>query len=190
MPGCHPLNAMTGAVTIALVITTSTTEAQNLTLTLTVRNDARVEDAVLAKAQATVAKIYSQAGVDVVWLLSGAQLTIIMLTRESEMAARMRQIPNAMGYAPGTATAPGRRAYILNHQIDELARAYGAEKTVVLGTVIAHEIGHLLFLPGSRSAIGLMRSKWSHFDFQSARNGELLFTIEQRNLIRTRIGGR
>jgi hypothetical protein len=86
MPGFHPFNAMTGAVTIALAITTSTTEAQNLTLTLTVRNDARVEDAVLAKAQATVAKIYSQAGVDVVWLLSGAQLTIILLKRESARA--------------------------------------------------------------------------------------------------------
>ena len=102
----------------------------------------------------------------------------------------MRQVPNAMGYAPGTAAAPGSRVYILEHQIDDLARAYNAEKTVVLGTVIAHEVGHLLFLPGSHSATGLMRAKWNQSDFKNARDGELLFTTEQGTLIRTRIGGK
>jgi hypothetical protein len=134
--------------------------------------------------------IYAKAGVDIVWLLSGARFTIIILTRESEMAARMREVPNAMGYAPGSEMAPGRQAYLLDYQITELARGFGAEKTVVLGTVIAHEVGHLLFLPGSHSALGLMRSKWNQSDFHSAQNGELLFTTEQAELIRTRVGGK
>jgi hypothetical protein len=119
---------------------------------------------VLAEAQATVAKVYAQAGVDVVWLLSGARFTIIILARESEMAVKMREVPNAMGYAPGSETVPGRRVCVLDHQINELARGFGAEKTEVLGTVIAHEVVHLLFLTW------FSLSCWTHaFQVESVR---------------------
>jgi hypothetical protein len=170
---------------------TTMLEAQELTLTLRIQNDARIPTAVLLEAQATVAKIYTQAGVNVAWLDTGAQFTIIMPSRgnarHNDISEQMRR-GNAMGYAPGTTSAIGVLAYVLDYNIGELARYYRAKRNIMLGTVIAHEVGHLLFLPRSHSTTGLMRGKWNHVDFQSAQNGALFFTTEQGKLIRIRLG--
>jgi len=51
---------------------------------------------------------------------------------------------------------------------------------------MAHEIGHLL-LPYGHSATGLMRAKWDEKDLRLAVHGQLNFTAEEAELIRTRL---
>lgn len=45
----------------------------------------------------------------------------------------------------GRVVQPGVRAYVLYDRVVELARRYRVDPTNILGQVIAHEVGHLIF---------------------------------------------
>ena len=44
---------------------------------------------------------------------------------------------------------------------------------------VAHELGHLLLPSNVHTTAGLMRKDWTRRDFQNAREGLPLFTLEQ-----------
>jgi hypothetical protein len=162
-----------------------TAEAQNLTLTVRFRNDARAPAPHVAAAQKQVTLIYADAGIDIVWVASGARITITLISREQ--ANLMHQIKDAMGYAPASGAEGGSLAYVLNHRVEEVSRGYNSPRTVVLGVALAHEIGHLLLPSKPHSSQGVMREKWDQPDFRSARHGELLFTAEQARAMREKL---
>jgi len=54
---------------------------------------------------------------------------------------------------------------------------------VILGCVIAHEIGHLLLGSNSHSGSGVMKRRWERKQFRQAMTGILLFTPEQAKRI-------
>ena len=174
-----------GLVTLVLGSVNGTAEAQNLTLTVRVRNDARALDQDVAAAQKDVTQIYTRAGIDVVWVAGGARITIALISREQ--ADLMHQVKDVMGYAPASGAEGGRLAYVLDHRVVQVSAGYKSPKTVVLGAALAHEIGHLLLPSKPHSANGLMRKKWDHSDFWNARRGELLFTPEQARAMRERL---
>lgn len=58
---------------------------------------------------------------------------------------------------------------------------------LILGHVIAHEIGHLLLPLGAHSAAGIMSPRIDKGDFRKALGGNLLFSQEQSELMRTAI---
>ena len=64
--------------------------------------------------------------------------------------------------------------------------------SVILGVVMAHEIGHLLLGTNSHSRRGIMRPNWSRQDLEEALSGRQRFTLQQvRRLqagIRARLG--
>jgi hypothetical protein len=62
-----------------------------------------------------------------------------------------------------------------------LARSDDAELElpVILGCVIAHEIGHLLLGPDSHSESGIMQPRWERKQMRQALTGTLLFTPVQ-----------
>jgi len=55
---------------------------------------------------------------------------------------------------------------------------------VILGDVVAHEIGHLLLGSRAHSATGIMRGWWDRAQLQRALTGRQLFTPEQSARIR------
>jgi hypothetical protein len=61
------------------------------------------------------------------------------------------------------------------------AKSDGAEFDIpiILGCVIAHEIGHLLLGSNSHSGLGVMQRRWERKQFRQAMTGILLFTPEQ-----------
>ena len=54
---------------------------------------------------------------------------------------------------------------------------------IILGCVIAHEIGHLLLGSNSHSVSGIMQGRWERRQVRQAVTGTLLFTPEQAKLI-------
>jgi hypothetical protein len=54
-----------------------------------------------------------------------------------------------------------------------------ADIPVVLGCVIAHELGHLLLRSSAHSLVGIMQPQWGTKQFQDALKGVLFFTKEQ-----------
>ena len=67
-----------------------------------------------------------------------------------------------------------------------LARSDDAEFEIpiILGCVIAHEVGHLLLGSNSHSNSGIMQGQWGRGQIRRAMTGTLLFTQEQARLIR------
>ena len=53
-----------------------------------------------------------------------------------------------------------RRAYVFYERSLSLETTTKSLPAIVLATVLAHEIGHLLLPEGSHSQDGLMRAKW------------------------------
>ena len=86
--------------------------------------------------------------------------------------------------AVGVAAVGTRVAIIPYPRVVELARNGSASVGLVLGHVIAHELGHLLLQRASHSAAGLMRAT---LDLQLAQQGRLLFTAPEGQAIRAAI---
>jgi hypothetical protein len=61
------------------------------------------------------------------------------------------------------------------------------EGPILLGCVIAHEIGHLLLGPNSHSQSGIMLARWERQQIRQAVTGRLLFTEEEAHRIRREV---
>ena len=79
------------------------------------------------------------------------------------------------------------RSYAFYSRIEDLAQYNGASLASLLGTVIAHELGHLLLPYDSHTSRGLMRAEWDHRQLKDMASGLLAFTPEQAELIRRRV---
>ena len=78
-----------------------------------------------------------------------------------------------------TAIAP-RRTPILKIAVLDNAEF---EVPIILGCVIAHEVGHLLLGSSSHSGSGIMQGHWKRGQIRKAMTGNLPFTPEQVKLI-------
>lgn len=68
-----------------------------------------------------------------------------------------------------------------------IANVQRISPALVLGSVLAHEIGHALLKHGGHSAEGLMRAPWNANDWQRAALGLLLFSGAETAAIRATI---
>ena len=80
----------------------------------------------------------------------------------------------------GFAESGTQDATVLYDCVKRFARRYHINRGVMLGYVIAHELGHLLLPPKSHSAAGVMRGM---IDLQLASERQLRFTPEQGALM-------
>ena len=172
-------------MTVGLAGLEHTAAAGPLTVTLSLQDHAEVPREILTRAQEEVVRIYREAGIEAAWQPSGADITIVLLTKS--MVERMRLNPDAVGVAPGTETVRGHLAYVFFHRVEDVARGYRQDKAQILGHAIAHEIGHLLLPYRSHTATGLMRADWNLADMNLAARGLFLFTPEQSELMRSRM---
>lgn len=138
---------------------------QDLPRTVAVHLDdyARVPAADLLDAQREVTRIYAAAGVDTEWVELGAprddgrmHITVVILdARQVAMKVAAERLPAGV---LGQAAHGAHRAYILHQRVRETAASYTRHLGILLGTVIAHEIGHLLLPERGHSMVGLMRA--------------------------------
>jgi hypothetical protein len=84
----------------------------------------------------------------------------------------------------------GRHASVFYHRVDELAESGGASRALLLGHIMAHEIGHLLLGVNSHSATGLMHVPWGRTQRERASLGTLLFTDKESEQIRRQVADR
>ena len=178
-------NFMTGlAFTVTLFAAGQAPAAQDdtMALVLHVDNYARIPSAHLARAEEVVTRIYAAAGVRTVWVNGdddaaerepGARhLRVLLLCADmtGRKTTRNRVPDNVLGQA---ANGSGR-AYIFTIRVRDVAIKHGHDFDVVLGRVMAHEVGHLLLPAHSHSASGIMRE---NMDIWSRR--QETFTLAQ-----------
>lgn len=168
-------------------------------ITVRVRNYARIESAVLLKAESTANKILKEAGAHTDWVLcfdgstwsrdvactnlpDPLDLTVNVLPFSRSQASRPR------GDVFGDAIEDGEQgfgsdAWIFIDRIKSLVVERELSLAQLLGHVLAHELGHMLLGANSHSGMGLMRAKWSSRELQAADHGGLFFSASESKRI-------
>src|SRR5262245_37647842 len=161
-------------------------QTDRATINVVVHDYAGVPTQWLQQARSEMARIYREAGVNVVWwdarnLTVPRNLLIVMIRRTEDFTQRYSG--DAMGAASGTADDRGRVAYVFYDRTEQFTPLYRGR---FLGHFMAHEVGHLLLPQYAHSPTGLMRAQWSREDLERAQYGRLGFTPEQATQIRSK----
>jgi len=142
----------------------------------------------LSVARDVTARVFENAGIQLRWedagdcrqLSAHARFLIVM---DSRPPAGWTSA-DAMGFAPSQ-TTECRRAYVFLDRVRAFVAINVPERlrpeadSIILGHVIAHELGHLL-LPGAQhEAGGIMRGRWKYPQWRNAVHGLLLFQPKQ-----------
>ena len=154
-------------------------------LVIHVDNYARIRGADLWPAEREVTRIYTTAGVHIVWATRddhadepGLHVHLQLLSRD--MAMHMIAALRVADTVAGRSARDAGRAYIFTHRIVDMALRHSDDFRRILGQVMAHEIGHLMLPVDSHSDRGIMRA---NIDVRS--KGFHDFTAEQGAAIRS-----
>ena len=172
---------------------------------LRVYNYAEVPETILGAAKTEAARICRQSGIKLKWvdcpcsveefpdypacqsLARGPAVLQVKILPKS-MAERigaprldfgLSMMPNDGGLAFNTS--------IFYHRVEAIAKKGAVSRPVILGHILAHEIGHLLLGRGSHSTDGIMHVPWDKLQLRRASEGRLLFTSRQGKQIRAQV---
>jgi hypothetical protein len=167
------------------------------TVTIRVYNYVQAPPAILAAAEIEAGKILTSAGLHMLWMdCLSKQLTVEL----QEFCQ-----PNWTADAPSIRMLPGHNtaqfrdaefgyaaiplyATVNYEHVARRARRdnTSGELSVILGCVIAHELGHLLLRQPGHSPTGIMQPQWGEAQIRQALTGRLRFTTEQSKAIQER----
>jgi hypothetical protein len=132
----------------------------------------------IGAAEQVAADVYLDIGIVVDWIDNGCNPAAGWLA-VSLISRGMADI-EVSDYTLGFAESGTLDATVLYDRVRTFARRYRVKSEVLLGYVMAHELGHLLLPPQSHSAAGVMRAT---IDLEMASAKRLRFTAEQGALI-------
>lgn len=113
----------------------------------------------------------------------GPRLHVFVLGERAFRAAKPH--PDAQGYTAAGAGGPPA-AMISFHRVERTAARYGVARVVLLGHVIAHELGHLLLGRGSHGS-AVMKEIWGSSELAQLAQGALMFSPAEQRQFRARI---
>ncbi len=169
-------------------------------LTVRVYNYAQVPAGILAQAEQQTAGIFRLAGIKLAWVdcpVSREEIEkfpVCTQMRKDRQALTLKILPESMaaGYAlPITnlgVTIQHHASFVFYHRVQLLSNDKALSEPVVLGHIIAHELGHLLLGEGGHSESGIMKEDLRVNDFRQAEKGRsLTFSTEQAQRMQSRL---
>ena len=207
---------LAGSLVLGLILVTRTCGAPETSvaagrsgdkqITIRIHNYAQVESGDLVKAERIADDILQKAGVEAVWIecLAGqtptgepacqtpmgpTDLMLNLLPRS--MSDRYRLRLDAFGFAlEGEDRRFGFYAVIFCDLVKDAAAQRQLTRSVLLGTVIAHELGHLLLSTNSHSALGVMRAHWSGKELLAVEHSATHFSAPESKRIQQAVMAR
>jgi hypothetical protein len=181
------------ALVVAMAAPVRVVAAEGLPLVVYVddRTGVRAED--MANAKGEVERIFADAGVSIRWKDGRFPASVMAATGTREAARQVAvllvtntddPLPGASGCTLGFAAKRPAVAYAFYNRIIEQSWLYPIDVRVLLGRVIAHELGHVLLPPNSHWLNGIMRG-----NIDLARENPDRFTSEQALMIRASLAG-
>jgi hypothetical protein len=165
------------------------------TIRVRVTNYTEATPATVSKAEREAGRILGEAGLNVVWIDCQLKQTAANPTDPCQQELQptdivLRVLPDharngVQDGAFGFAVLPVLASVYFEHAVS-LARNDGAEfeTPIILGFVMAHEIGHLMLGSNSHSDTGIMQGQWERKQVRQLMKGDLHFTAQQSKLIR------
>ncbi len=171
--------------------------ADAVPLSVRIYNYAEVPEPILVAAQAEAIRIFSDAGIEVSWLPCASSDE--EFTEAPHKFAACAQAVNAIIVRIQPKSSEGRaarphstvagageeRVEVLYDRLQELS-ADQHFRGLILGHVMAHELGHLLLGEQSHASRGIMAPTFRAKELLRAQKGQLLFTPQQAERMRDR----
>lgn len=157
-----------------------------------------VPEPVIARAKAETELVYRSAEVTIVWRECDTFPTVAELERDPWFVVRLRtgKPPLTVGQASldvmGKAFVEEHGGYMADayfQAIQATSEQHRGDSGVLLGFVMAHELGHLLLGPG-HSPDGVMQGKWGQKQWDALRQRWLRFTEEGAARVRRALQAR
>ncbi len=152
-------------------------DQDKLRLRVLVCDQAAVATKILEEGQQIVSLVFQGAGIDLEWLdgrehsVTEAHCVLQIHCCFGKLKSKLHD--RTMAFAP----AGGRHVTIFWDRIGVESAGGSHSKAMLLGYVIAHELGHLLLPPGYHSAYGVMQGRLHYEDLnQARRRGNLCFS--------------
>jgi hypothetical protein len=153
-----------------------------LQITVLVVNSPSIEVKSLDRAERIAGKIFAEAGLEVAWTDSAdaADCRIQIVTVKPSGG-------DVTGFAvitPAWRDGDGYAA-VVYPAVEAKAKSEDVDVAYILGATMAHEIGHLLLGASAHADRGVMSPRLGREQLRMVARGELLFTPEQAQRIRT-----
>jgi hypothetical protein len=173
-------------------------------LTILVQDMAETDPRIVADAIETARRILAEAGVVADWFVCpdarqaadrpaacGAQpgpWTLRMRLISDDKARLLPLAENNFGVAlPGKPGALGSLAYVFAERTQRHARGIKVAEAVLLGHMMAHELGHLMLGEGSHAASGIMTARFKTRQLRDVGRGGLGFFDAQAKAMRAQV---
>jgi len=171
------------------------TEAE---VTVLVQNSARISAPIMNKALLETSRIFRAAGIDIVWVqcagglgtvddschrVPGPKQFVLHIVSKGKTSSDL-----VFGLAFLNEAGDGKYSDVFLDRIKEAHLASGADMSRLLGTIAAHELGHLLLGNHAHSSAGVMTPVWKSATLRREDMGCLWFTPDQAARMRARIG--
>jgi hypothetical protein len=172
--------------------------AENPQVTVSVYNDAQVSPDILSRAQQRATEIFSHSGLNVTWTgcipADKNQDAGACTGGETPNRLVLRIIPRgassttaaAFGVAFLAADGTGRYSDVFWRRAQELHATSNVNVAAILGSVMAHEVGHLLLGSNAHAVSGIMRAQWQAAELRHINMGTLLFLPGEGSRMRAR----
>lgn len=167
-------------------------------ITVLVHDTVRISPSILHKAELETARIFRASGIAIAWVnCSGESANVDDECRHAPGANQflLHIVPTGktstdlvFGLAFLGEDGSGKYCNVFFDRIEEATRALGTSVSQLLGTVAAHELGHLLLGSHAHSRWGIMEPAWQEESMREIGMGTFLFSREQSTLMKTRIG--
>ncbi len=145
----------------------------------------------LTEAQRMASFVFHEAAIELLWLdgeqssVTEADYVLRIHCCFDKLKSRLHR--RTVAFAP----AGGRHITVFWDRIKAEAAAGSHPESLLLGYVIAHELGHLLLPPGHHSPYGIMQNRLSYDDWSRVRKaGDLFFSPKEADQMLAALTGR
>jgi len=168
------------ALWLGLAIPAQAQAHGTLTMAILVDNRAGVTPAQLTAAERIAGNIFRKIGVEIVWYQDTPPASVLVLHLVSSSTLEKQGLGLDV---LGLAVRRTRAVSVMYDRVTELAERRRIDVPDVLGSVVAHEIGHL-YLPEGHSIGGIMQAR---LNLELVPQGGLGFNPAQAKSIRARL---
>ena len=163
---------------------------------VSVYNDAGVPAPLLQRAEDNAGRLFRRADLDLIWVTCSKGVSGESVcpggTRSSQIyfhviSQSLTLSDNAFGVAFLGSDGVGRYADLFFDPIQKLATNFAPAEAEIMGSVMAHEIGHLLLGSQAHSHSGIMEAHWSSQELRNIAEGNLAFTRPQCQKMLSRV---
>jgi hypothetical protein len=166
-------------------------------ITVVVNDGADVSRLILYQGETEAGRILGAAGIQIQWMNCSGDTGVVeeacrVVARGDQLVLHIvptgkTSTDSVFGMAFLAQDGSGKYCDVFFDRVEEAHRRYGADRSQLLGTVVAHELGHLLLGSHAHSRDGIMAPVWEEESLRNMGMGHLLFTREQSSLMKMRV---